>query len=112
MHKLQLIYAKPNQKQIMHEINKLYMLQTEEKNTRSVKENKSNFIDVIGDKFAMSIRCSKLRISFCKKLFSCKNSYLTLPAPCILESFSKIKINLNFYFHTSLWCFKRFYEDL
>ena len=20
------------------------------------------------------------------------------------------KINLNFYFHTSLWCFKRFYE--
>ena len=43
----------------MHEINKLYMLQTEEKNTRSVKENKSNFIDVIGDKFAMSIRCSK-----------------------------------------------------
>ena len=22
------------------------------------------------------------------------------------------KINLNFHFHTSLWCFKRFYEDL
>ena len=22
------------------------------------------------------------------------------------------KINLNFYFHTSLWCLKRFYEDL
>ena len=22
------------------------------------------------------------------------------------------KINLNFYFHTSLWCFKRFYEGL
>ena len=22
------------------------------------------------------------------------------------------KIKLNFYFHTSLWCLKRFYEDL
>ena len=22
------------------------------------------------------------------------------------------KINLNFYFHTSLWCFKRFYKGL
>ena len=22
------------------------------------------------------------------------------------------KINLNFYFHTSLWCLKRFYEGL
>ena len=22
------------------------------------------------------------------------------------------KINLNFYFHTSLWCLKRFYESL
>ena len=24
----------------------------------------------------------------------------------------KIKINLNFYFHTSFWCLKRFYEGL
>ena len=31
----------------------------------------------------------------------------TLPAPCISESCIKIKINLNFYFHTSLWCLKR-----
>ena len=37
---------------------------------------------------------------------------LTLPAPCILESRSKIKINLNFYFPTSLWCLKRFYEGI
>ena len=28
----------------------------EEKNTRSVKNNKNNFINVIGDKLAMSIR--------------------------------------------------------
>ena len=36
---------------------------------------------------------------------------LTLPAgPCISESCIKIKINLNFYFHTSFWCRKRFYE--
>ena len=33
-------------------------------------------------------------------------------SPRILESWIKIKINLNFYFHTSLWCLKRFYEDL
>ena len=37
---------------------------------------------------------------------------LTLPAPRISESYIKIKINLNFYFHTSLWCLKRFYEGL
>ena len=35
---------------------------------------------------------------------------LTLDVPCISESCTEIK--LNFYFHTSLWCLKRFYEDL
>ena len=39
-------------------------------------------------------------------------SRLTLPAPCISESCIEIKINLNFYFHTSLWYLKRFYEGL
>ena len=34
----------------------------------------------------------------------------TLPTPCISESCIEIKINLNFYFHTSLRCLKRFYE--
>ena len=34
---------------------------------------------------------------------------LTLPAP--IPDKEK-KINLNFYFHTSLWCLKRFYESL
>ena len=50
----------------------------EEKATRSVKKNKTSFIDVTGDKFAMSIRGRKLIISFCKKLLSCRNifSYL------------------------------------
>ena len=37
---------------------------------------------------------------------------LTLPTPCIFESCIKITINLNFYFHTSLWCLKRFYAGL
>ena len=37
---------------------------------------------------------------------------LTLPAPCIFESGIKIKINLNFYFHISLWCLEEFYEGL
>ena len=39
-------------------------------------------------------------------------THLTLPTPCISESCIKIKINLNFYFHTSLRCLKRFYEGL
>ena len=44
-------------------------------------------------------------------LFSVRsNSLLTLPTPYISESRIK-KINLNFYFHTSLWCLKGFYED-
>ena len=37
---------------------------------------------------------------------------LTHPAPCNLESFTKMKISLNFYFHTSLRCIKKFYEGL
>ena len=32
---------------------------------------------------------------------------LTLPVPCISESCIEIKIKLNFYFQTSLWCLKR-----
>ena len=38
--------------------------------------------------------------------------FLTFPAPCISESCIQIKIDLNFYFHTSLWCLKKFYEGL
>ena len=37
---------------------------------------------------------------------------LTLNVPCISKSCVEIKIKLNFYFHTSLWCLKRFYEGL
>ena len=40
----------------MHESNKLCMLQTGRKIIRSVKKNKSNFINIIGDKFTMSNR--------------------------------------------------------
>ena len=38
--------------------------------------------------------------------------FSTLSAPCVLESCIKVKINLNFYFHSSLRCLKRFYEGL
>ena len=43
------------------------MFQTRRK-SESVKKNKNNFIEVTGDKFAMSIRGGKLIISFCKNL--------------------------------------------
>ena len=35
---------------------------------------------------------------------------LTLKDPLISESCIAIKIQLNFYFHTFLWCLERFYE--
>ena len=37
-----------------------------------------------------------------------------LISPSRLMHFRKLyenKINLNFYFHTSLWCLQRFYDD-
>ena len=34
----------------------------------------------------------------------------TLPAPWITESCIEIKINLNFYYHPSMWCLERFFE--
>ena len=39
-------------------------------------------------------------------------AWLTLKDLFISESCIEIKIELNFYFHTSLWCLKRFYEGL
>ena len=73
MHKLQYnqneIQNKLSMKAINYACSKL-----EEKVNRSIKKNKNNFINVIGDKFAMSIKLGKLTISFCKKLFSCINN--------------------------------------
>ena len=43
--------------------------------------------------------------------FSFSTIHLILLAPCIPENCIEIKIKLNFYFYTSLWCLKRFYED-
>ena len=40
------------------------------------------------------------------------NIDLTLKGLFISESCIEIKIDLNFYFQTSLWCLKRFYEGL
>ena len=37
-------------------------------------------------------------------LFFLLEFFLTLFAPCISESWIKIKVKLNFYFHSSLWC--------
>ena len=40
------------------------------------------------------------------------NYSLTLKDPFSSESCIEIKIELHFYFHTSLWCLKRFNEGL
>ena len=47
-----------------------------------------------------------------KEDFSTKANLLTLPVLSISESCIETKINLNFYFHISFWCLKRFYKDL
>ena len=74
MYKLQSIHTKQKQKQIMHESNKLCMLQTGLKSqTRSTK-NKSNFVKVMGDKFAMSIKRGIVTINFVRT-FSVVTNY-------------------------------------
>ena len=45
------------------------------------------------------------------KMLMQKNWSLTLPVLCISQSCIEMWINLNFCFHTSLWCLKRFYEE-
>ena len=47
---------------------------------------------------------------YSKQLLKINIRILTLPVLCISESCIEIKIKLNFYFHTSLWCLKKFYE--
>ena len=39
----------------MHESNKMHASNWKKKTTRSAKKNKNDFINVIGDKFAMSL---------------------------------------------------------
>ena len=57
MHTLQSIHPKQNQKQITHESNKLCMLQTGRKKPLEVlKRKENNFINAIGDKFAMILK--------------------------------------------------------
>ena len=50
------------------------------KKKSSVKQNKRNFIKIIGDKFAMSIRLGKFKISnsFCEKFFKLYNYFQSL----------------------------------
>ena len=78
VYKLQSMHPKQNQRQVTHESNKyMHAWNWKIKPTRSVKKNKNNFVNAIGDKFAMCTRWGKLTVSFCKKLFSCTN-YLQL----------------------------------
>ena len=54
----------------------------------------------------------KTRVMFLNNDEFWMSFHVPLPAPYISESCIKIKVNLNIYFRTSLWCFKRFYEGL
>ena len=90
---------------------------------RSVKDDGKNIIILdwnFGEKTAMTrdllyaerIYLGRFVVCVVYWQVSVLYSALTLPAPCILESCNKIKINLIFYFHISCRCLKRFYEDL
>ena len=62
-----------------------------------------------------AVVCGFFGKSDCKKSFSLNWDVMEsnlVQALYISESCVKIKINLNFYFHTSLWRLKGFYEDL
>ena len=74
---------KTKNKLCMKAINYAYS-KLEEKATRSVKNDKNNFINLIGYKFNMSIRWENLAILFCKKLFSCIN-YLQLQSNWLIH---------------------------
>ena len=68
--------------------------------------------DVLGQSF---IRIIKTFWNYKKKLFigvAQGVNKLNPSRPMFSENRIKIKINLNFYFQTSLWCLKRFYEGL
>ena len=67
-----------------------------------------------GDTMEEDDNDGKVTEKFFRKQFEKKKKNhanpLTVHAPRISESWIKIKINLNFDFHFSLWCLKRFYE--
>ena len=46
------------------------------------------------------------------KKYLTETGNLSFPAPYISESCIKIKVNLDFYFHTSCWFLKRFYGSV
>ena len=63
-------------------------------------------------KMKVFIITEEMTITFSDQILRNINYPLTLPAPDISESWIEIKVNLNLYFHTSLWCLKRFYKGL
>ena len=92
---------------------------------KSVKSNYTSFFSIY-KKITKYIPCRRMKRQMNNKgtktmsvktfwCFSCCTEHIStliLPTPCISEGYSKIKINLSFYFQTSLWYRKRFYEGL
>ena len=62
----------------------------------------------LGDGEGMEVPC-KLKLTGRRKFVNISQNSLTLSAP--IPDKEK-KFASNFYFHTSLWCLKRFYEGL
>ena len=66
--------------------------------------------EYLPEALAISVDIS-LKVPTTSMTLTC-HQFLTFYAPCFFESYIKIKIDLNFYFYTSLWYLKRFYEGL
>ena len=83
---------------------------------------KNSVIDVLQRAKCTSQECENVIFFYSSVLIARNEKYdrpfmntfssLTLLVPCISESCIEINIKLHFYFHTSLWCLKRFYEGL
>ena len=82
----------------------IYSLSTQKRNSwvRAAKCLQA-FLFTEGLHISLSLLCKSL-------IWEKKNKILTLSVLCIYEIYIRIKINLYFYFHTSLWCPKPFYE--
>ena len=76
-----------------------------------IKWNNAQYQNRYFEKEIWNINCSIWFIEICchenwflLSSFGKSNNHLTFCTPCISESCIKIEINLNLYFHISLWC--------
>ena len=71
-----------------------------------MKSLMENFIFCVQGMGHRTLLAAQTKVNNNNKVSQIMYFFLTLPAPCISESYIEIKINLNFYFQICLWCLK------